>query len=465
MTRIQRILSLLAAFLFLLAGCATPMAANSPEAAARWRAGFGSREIAVPEDDRPLYIAGYHNGWQVSEVRDLCRASALWLDAGAGGVLLLSVDCVGLGSDTVTRIREALQPALAGEACSIHVIATHDHAGPDTLGLWGPIGVDGKHPGYMQNLVDACVGAAGDALADRKPGRLYRSDAETRSMLRDSREPFVYDETMHLLRFAPEDGSAGIRLVSYGAHAESLRGNNTRLSRDYPGFLCDRIQSETGDRALFLPGAIGGLVMTREFLQPFDAERNLVTTGERLADFALSAAAERELAPFLDDRSTEFSVPLDNTAFLLYKFLGILGNEPVRSAAEGGETGYALKSLVSLLRIGDTALLLIPGEIFPELVFGGSRETPAHPELENPEPLAAILARHGLDDFFVVGLADDELGYIVTPNDFLTHEKAPYLTNASADYAIRHYEETNSVGPQCAVKLAEALEELLKTIR
>ena len=117
------------------------------------------------------------------------------------------------------------------------------------------------------------------------------------------------------------------------------------------------------------------------------------------------------------------------------------------------------------MRLGGTALLLVPGEIFPELVFGGSREKPAHPEIENPEPLAAILARHGLDDFFTVGLADDELGYIVTPNDFLTHDKAPYLTNASSDYAIRHYEETNSVGPRCAVKLAEALEDLLKTIR
>ncbi len=463
MTRKQRIGSLLTAFLFLLAGCAAPMAANGPEADARWHAGFGSREIALPEDDRPLYIAGYHNGWQVSEVRDLCRASALWLDAGGKGTLLISVDCVGLGSDTVARIREALQPVLAGKACSIHVIATHDHAGPDTLGLWAPIGADGKHPVYMQNLADACGGAAGDALADRQPGHLYRADVKTVNMLRDSRAPFIQDETLHLLRFAPDGGGPGIRLVSYGAHAESLRGNNTRLSRDYPGVLCDRITERTGDRALFLPGAVGGLVMTEELVRPFSEEANLVQTGTLLADRALSAAEERELEPFLDDRSVEFTVPLDNTAFLLYKFLGILGNKPVRSSE--GSTGYALESTLSVVRLGGTALLLVPGEIFPELVFGGSREKPAHPEIENPEPLASILARHGLNDFFMVVLADDELGYIVTPNDFLTHDKAPYLTNASSDYAIRHYEETNSVGPLCAVKLAEALEDLLKTIR
>ncbi len=465
MTRKRRILCLLLSVLLLCGGCAAPDAGQTPAADVRWRAGFGSREIALPEDGSPLYIAGYRNGWTISTVRDLCRASALWLDAGGSGVLLVSVDCVGLGSDTVARIRAALEPTLRGEACRVHVIATHDHAGVDTLGLWGPTGMDGKNPGYMDNLVDACVGAAADALSDRRPGRLYRSDVQTEFMLRDSREPVICDETLHLLRFAPDDGGPGIRLVSYGAHAESLRGNNTRLSRDYPGVLCDLITERTGDRALYLPGAIGGLVMTREFVSPFAAEKNLVQTGELLASYALSDADERELAPFLADDGADFSVPLDNTAFLLYKFLGILGNEPTRGGPDAGGTGYALNTTLSLLRLGDTALLLLPGEIFPELVFGGGRESPANPGVENPEPLSVLLARHGIGDFFVVGLADDELGYIVPPDDFLTDEKAPYLQQAAPADGSRHYEETNSVGPRCAEKLAQALEDLLDRIR
>ena len=87
------------------------------------------------------------------------------------------------------------------------------------------------------------------------------------------------------------------------------------------------------------------------------------------------------------------------------------------------------------------------------------------PGAENPEPLCAILERYGLSDFFPVGLADDELGYIVTPNDFLTDPDAPYLRAAEPEDGSRHYEETNSVGVRCAEILAENLEKMLKNCK
>ena len=79
-------------------------------------------------------------------------------------------------------------------------------------------------------------------------------------MYRDSRYPTVCDENLYQLRFIARDGAAGLRLLFYGAHAESLRGDNTLLSRDYPGLLCDGVTEATGDDTLFLPGAIGGLI-------------------------------------------------------------------------------------------------------------------------------------------------------------------------------------------------------------
>ena len=473
--RFRRLLTLPLLLMLCAGGCsdpAVPDPAESPRAEPRWRAGFGSAEIALPDNGLPLYIAGYHNGIEITEVRDLCRVSALWLDAGGEGILLLSVDCVGLGSDTVDIIRSRLEPLLTEEGpVHIHVISTHDHAGPDTLGLWGPVGEDGKNPGYMENLYEASVRAAKDALAARKTGRLFRADVMTEDMLRDSREPVIWDECLHMLRFEPDEsardnGEGGIRLLSYGAHAESLRGANTRLSRDYPGVLCDLIRERTGENCLFVPGAVGGLVMTREFFSPFDAEANLTLTGEKLAEYALSVSPEdeRELSPVLRDEGVSFTVPLDNTVFLYYKFLGILGNEAVRSDDPdvAGETGYGLTSCLSVIRLGDTALLLLPGEIFPELVWGGGREDPSNPGAENPEPLASLMERYGLSDFFPVGLADDELGYIVTPDDFLTDPAAPYLNDAEPEDGSRHYEETNSVGVACAGKIAENLEKLLK---
>ena len=192
--------------------------------------------------------------------------------------------------------------------------------------------------------------------------------------------------------------------------------------------------------------------MTRELTDPFDAEENLCRTGEALAEAALSVRDERSLAPTLSEQTVEWTVPLDNTVFLLYKFLGILGNPAVRG---GGETGYSLVTSLSLIRIGDAALLLLPGEIFPELVENGTGKA------ADPAPLANTLARHGITDFFPVGLADDELGYIVPPSDFLVDPAAPYLNAAKPADGSRHYEETNSVGAACAARLAEALETLL----
>ena len=236
----KRLLAASLVLLCLVPGCGKAEPPETPREAV-WRAGFGCAAIPVPETQEPLYIAGYH----------------LWLDAGGDGVLILSVDCVGLGSDTVVAIRDEIKPLLGNEAAAVHVAATHTHAGLDTLGLWGPVGMDGKNPLFMENLHAACVSAAREALADRKTGRLYRSDAATEELQRDSRDPQIYDTALHLLRFAPDDGGPGIRLVSYGAHAESLRGANTRLSRDYPGVLCDLVRERTGDNALFLPGAVG----------------------------------------------------------------------------------------------------------------------------------------------------------------------------------------------------------------
>ncbi|MCR4905615.1 MAG: hypothetical protein K6A33_05995 [Clostridiales bacterium] len=446
----------------LCAGCAGGGALTTESSGTGpWIAGCAYAEIPLP-DEGPFYIAGYHNGWEITEVRDLQRATALWLEAGDCRTAIVSVDCVGLGSDTVARIRDALGDLTAETGCTVHVVATHDHAGLDTLGLWGPVAEDGKNPAFMDNLVAACRDAVLRAYEDRRAGKLYASDTEMEGMYRDSRDPQIWDPMLHQVRFVPDDGGAGIRVISCGAHAESLRGANTRLSRDYPGVLCDLVGERTGDRALFLPGAVGGLIMTKEFIDPFDAEENLLVTGEKLAQIASGPCEEVELAPSFSDASVAFSVPLDNTTFLYYKFLGILGNEAKPGA---GETGYELGTSLSVLRLGTKTLLLIPGEIFPELVFGGGRgDMAAHPERENPEPLGEILASHGLDDFFVVGLADDELGYIVPPDDFLVDERAPYLEAAKPADGSRHYEETNSVGRGCADAIANALRELLKSI-
>ncbi len=431
--------SALVMVLLLLTGCIPQESAH----AAAFCAGF-AREVLVPLPLDSFYIAGYHNGQRPKGMLDDLYVSALWLDNGGTSLLLISVDCVGLSSETAEQIRTALKAFCKETGCaSVNIVSTHTHAGVDTLGLWGPIGIDGKQEAFMQQLVEAAAKAAKAAYADRTAGSLYYSKTKTEGLQADSREPTVYDENLYQLRFSADDSSKhGIRILSFAAHAEALRGSNRLISSDYPGIVRKIVEQETGDRVMFLPGAVGGLIMTKELIQD-NAVENLRLTGEKIARYALQPHQERLLSPEISIVRQEWETRLENTLFVYYKFLGILGNE-IRRGFAGN---YLLKTELNLLRIGDIILALLPGEIFPELVFGTG-------EPGDPEALNTIAQRYGTQELVIVGLANDEIGYIVPPGDFLLDETAPYVQAAPG-----HYEETNSVGPYCARDLAQAFEE------
>ena len=426
-----------------------------------WTLGYGSVEIPLPDASAgPLYIAGYQNGAEITGTLDLPRVNAVWLEADGQKILLFSVDCVALASDTVAKIRETLSDFRAETGCSfIGVTATHTHAGIDTLGLWGPAGVEGKNASYMENLILSAKEAADIAYESRTEGKLYYSATETNMMEHDSRDPYVFDPNIYQLRFSPADeAKSGIRLLTFGAHAESLRGDNTLLSRDFPGVMCDLIKAETGDDAVFFPGAVGGLIMTRVFcIGEFDAKENLERTGLRMARTVLEAdpAAETEVAPTLSYARMEFDVPLDNPLFMAYGALGILGNQLLDGS---GASGYDVRSEVAAIALGDVTIVQIPCEIFPELVTGeGLQEG-------DPEPLFAIAESLGREKVIVMGLSNDELGYVVPPSDFLLNEKAPYVERVKGG-GEDHYEETNSVGPLAAPLLAETVRSVLELLK
>lgn len=202
--------------------------------------------------------------------------------------------------------------------------------------------------------------------------------------------------------------------------------------------------------------------MTKEFVDAGverGAVRNRNYTANRLVNYALSIAesSEEELLPQLTFKSSTVVVPMDNTAFWIYKLLGILGNTAVRT---NSATGYGVETEVSLLCLDDLVVALIPGEIFPELVYGGEYGD-AGARNENPKPLTQSVKEHGLEQLLVIGLANDEIGYIVPPSDFLVNPEKPYFEKITDDKGENHYEETNSIGPACADAIADTWELLL----
>jgi len=112
----------------------------------------------------------------------------------------------------------------------------------------------------------------------------------------------------------------------------------------------------------------------------------------------------------------------------------------------------------------------MPGELFLELVIGGydGRYRFGHDLLTPGNPNPPDLSRAPKAPFlwdqmrtapvrFVVGLANDELGYIVPTYDFKTRGNVSMLPRLPG----HHYEETNSIGPSATGILVSAAEELL----
>ncbi len=431
----------------------------------KWTAGFGARDI-LPEKEigssHKYYVAGYRINNPATGMLDPQTARAVWLDdnSGYGGVLFIAVDCVGLLSHDVAVIRRRLEPLCAKVGCrSVNVFSTHDHAGIDTMGIWGPLPGTGRDLTFMRPLYDAVVDAAYDAVASRRDGKLYRGYSRAdKGMQRDDRIPQVFSDRLSRLRFVPDDGGREIWLVNFASHSESLEGANSLVSSDFPHFIRDQIEQDAGADCLYCVGAIGGLI--RMWGMDEDPVVSTEKVGRRLGELVCGCDNDEPLEPGLGFIRKEFFIPAENTVLIGAAKLNILPAHPYYTGE--GRMGISLKTEMTLFEIGGQKILLVPGELFPELAYGGylgsDESADGLPPEINPEPLCRIAAD---DDMVIVGLANDEIGYIPAPNDFHLHPTRPFIDGHRDRYDRRHYEETNSLGQFTACRIADAFYDIM----
>lgn len=437
----------------------------------RFLLGF-SKESILPDDidKKKYYIAGYGENKPAKGVLDPPHTHAVWIDdlSGKGGIVLVSIDNVGMLNKDVNRLRARLRDFAMLSGCrSINIVSTHSHAGIDTMGIWGPLPLSGKNPKYMELVFSQTVKAVKDAYANRKLGRLYLGKTEVPDMQEDIRTPIVYSKTLTRLRFEPDDGSQQTYIINFASHSESLQGCNERVSADFPHYLREKIKEETGAQTLYCVGAIGGMISMdipneKEIRDNgSDFAESTADIGRRLAEYALSIKEETELIPKIGCVRQEFYIKAENTLLLIAAKAGILEADEYRMA---DKSGFVMKSEISYIEIDSLKILLLPCEIFPELVYGGyltaeESATGCGAEI-NPIPLQEIMG----GDVMIIGLANDELGYVLPPNDFILNEETPYFENGHDVHGRRHYEETNSLGPQTAESIAQTVKEIINTV-
>jgi hypothetical protein len=461
-------LACLVSVLFLGALC---LRGDSP---APLRAGFAEADITpAVGGDHTVYMAGFGQNRKATGVHDPLKARAVVLEHDGRRVALVSLDVIGFFHPNVLRVREQL-PGFT----YLLVTSTHNHEGPDTLGLWGPhpfkSGVDAD---YLKHVEGQIVKAVQDAAADARPVKARLGTATAPELLHDGREPQVKHDELTAVEFldAQTDKPAGL-LVQWNCHPETLGSKNTQLSADFVGSTVGHLQDKHRCPVVYLTGTVGGL-MTSLHVEVKDDKGNLLPDGtfekaERygqfvgeLADRALAGAKDVRLTPLEAARRDVF-VPMDNKGYLLMRQIGVLerqaflwADDPYKAepapAAEA-EKRLCLRTEVGRLRLGELEAACIPGEIYPELVLDKVQDPP-DPGADFPDaPIEpAIYKQLAGPHRMLIGLANDEIGYIIPKRQW--DEKPPFC------YGLKQaqYGESNSVGPDAAPVLCRAFKELV----
>jgi hypothetical protein len=435
--------------------------------------GFGEVDLTPALGAKPVFMAGFGTNRVATKVHDPIVGRAVVLADGAKKIALVSVDLVGLFHGNV----EAVRQRLAGFDYVL-ISSTHNHEGPDTLGLWGrsPF-TSGVDPDYLARVEAGCVEAVKAADAARKPAAVKIGAAKGPELIHDARLPVVKHDDIVTLQFVGAKGEPLGILVQWNCHPETLDSKNTELTADYVGDTVKHLQTTHKCPVAYFTGTVGGLMSSLHvdvrddagvLLKDgtFEKARRYGIEVGKLADRAIAAGVPATLTPFAVKTQT-LLMPVENNLYRIGKQAGVfkramyLLDGATADPTKWVETTDAAKPVgvkteVGYLRLGELEVAAIPGEIYPELVLGKVQD-PVDPGADFPdapvEPsiYGQLTAKHRM----LVGLANDQLGYFIPKRQW--DDKPPYCYGRKTS----QYGEINSVGPNAAKIVCESFRGLV----
>lgn len=417
---------------------------------AQWKLGYDARSILLPEDEiiGKMYVAGtigFSDKYADSIVDDLLvRTVALTDSSGRGTAVFACVDSYGLALSDVREIRNRLyEYAKANDINSITLSVLHQHSAVDTFGMNGNIWemvftnpaknifgaelTNGKNDAYMENLFNKCTESIKAATENMTEGKLYEGEADASKYINDKRQPYVMDESFTRLRFVPENGTKETWIITSAIHCVGNGAAGTTITGDYPYYLEQEIKDEAN--MMMVLGAEQSTSQKRDetSIENYSEEMTRMELtaafGKAIAKDIKAISEEKEVEPILNIRYREILLPIDNTVLLLAGKAGLFENIIRKDCLK-----YNVLTEIGYMELGtELAVAIIPGELAPELAYGGcldSEKSWSGKDWTYPSMEETVNENRGEKKLLVLGLANDQIGYIVPDNNYmpLLHE-------------------------------------------
>ena len=407
-------------------------------------------------------LVGYFRDRKATDVHDELYAKAVVLDNNETQLALVVCDIIGAGKERLGRARELIQERCGIPVDHTMISCTHTHTGPASVSA---LEVDIDEP-YMEFLVPRIVDSVQRAKNRLQEARisfgLGRVDGvafNRRYWMKDGtvrmnpgyhnpnivRPAGPIDPELGVLRLVDLKGKTIALLANFALHYVG-EGDNLAVSADYFGFFSQAIQRLLNERfiAMLANGCCGNVnnidvhnPPTRK--KPYEHAKHVATlvAAEALrvselmtfSDWCL-LAVNREILTIGVRQPT--AQELEEAERLLAKPTTEFGRERVyaREILMLSRMEKEVQAEVQVIRMGDLALVALPGEVFVEIGL----------EIKKRSPFKTT---------FVVELANDWVGYVPTAQAF---EEGDYETRLA---------RSSKLAPEAAMQFTQSAVKLL----
>ncbi|PIU50937.1 hypothetical protein COS91_07055 [Candidatus Desantisbacteria bacterium CG07_land_8_20_14_0_80_39_15] len=342
-------------------------------------------------------------------VNDELYAKAIEFYDGENKAIIISCDLGGLGRYFVQQCKEEISKSINIPKDNITICATHTHSGPSTVFMRGLGEIDKN---YLNFLKEKIVQAAKKSDKDLEKIRIGTGKGEADIGYNRVVKDGIIDKELMVLKVENAVNKTKAILYNYSTHPVTGRGDNFLVSADWPGYASKKIERENKCISIFLQGSCGdidvkntgmfkkakenGETVAQEVLkiqQNIKLKKDLkIKMKTKIINLSLNVPQEKDIGEIL----ARYKKEIKNKNFK--KFIQAWKKDILKEISKNPRD--SLTTEIQVIQIGeDIVFVMHPSELFTKWGI----------KIKEISPYKSA---------FVVGYANDYIGYIPDEEDF-----------------------------------------------